>query len=260
MGLKRKASFTTITSPRSHSSPTYHNHNHNHNQTSPIPMPFLGTATITVDEPPRHLHSRTRKRFRNDRPDDQSIYDKTLQWLFSAQQKPNISQNTPESRLGASTADDVPDEQQQSPPPLDPNQQTLQRFFQPLRGSRNAQNQGCSHGFKAVVLPAATQTQHLSNNGVSISHPTQPAEGMGMNYTGMDVDMDMDMDVGCAGMEGFVPVHVSIALEQGQGQVHAHHYHHHHHHHHHHQQQQQQREQLPEDRRWVGGIGWMEIL
>ncbi|KLJ12850.1 hypothetical protein EMPG_12150 [Blastomyces silverae] len=256
MGLKRKASFTTITSPRSHSSSTYHN------QTSPIPMPFLGTATITVDEPPRHLHSRTRKRFRNDRPDDQSIYDKTLQWLFSAQRKPNVPQNNLESTLVASMADDVLNEQQPSsspPPPLDPSQQTLQRFFQPVRGSRNAQshihnqNHDYNHGFKtAVQVPAATQTQHLSNDGVSMSNPTQPAEGMGMNNTGMDVDMDMDMDGGCAGMEGFVPVRVSMALEQGQGQgqgqVHAHHHHHH----------QQQQEQLHEqDRRWVGGIGWM---
>ncbi|EEQ92267.1 hypothetical protein RJZ56_005778 [Blastomyces dermatitidis] len=250
MGLKRKASFTSITSPRSHSSPTYHNHNHNNNQTSPIQMPFLGTATVTVDEPPRHLHSRTRKRFRNDRPDDQSIYDKTLQWLFSAQRKPNVSQNNLESTLAASTADDPPNEQQPSPPPLDPNQQTLQRFFQPVRSSRNAQNQDYNHGFKAVVLPAATPTQHLANNGVSISNPTQPVEGMGMNNTGLDVNMDMDMDGGCGGMEGFVPVHVLMALEQGQGQVHAHHRHHYH-------QQQQQQQLHEQDRRWVGGIGWM---
>ncbi|PGH06392.1 hypothetical protein GX51_02404 [Blastomyces parvus] len=224
MGLKRKASFTTITSPMSHCSSTYHHHHH-HNQTSPIPMPFLGTATITVDEPPRHLHSRTRKRFRNDRPDEQSIYDKTLQWLFSAQRKPSVSQN---AAAAAAAAADVPNEQQPSsspsPPPLDPNQQTLQRFFQPVRASRSAQNQDYNH------------VQHLSNGGVSISNPRQPVEGMGMNNTGIDVDMDMD--TGCAGMEGFVPLHVS-------GPVHAHA----------HQQLQQQLHE--QDTRWVGGIGWM---
>ncbi|EGC48707.1 conserved hypothetical protein [Histoplasma capsulatum var. duboisii H88] len=231
MALKRKASFTTITSPRPHSSSIYLNRD----QTSPTPMPFLGTATITVDEPPRHLHSRTRKRFRNDRPDEQTIYDKTLQWLFSAQRQP---QSTAEPTLGTSTAEALKQQQQQQPPPLDPNQHTLQRFFQPVRTSRNdTQSNIHSHGFKNGMSPA---TSHMPNNRVPIpSHA--PAEGSGGNMS-MDMDMDMgmgmDTDLGaCAGVRGFVPVHVSMDGEPGQVHV--------------------QRQQHEQERRWVGGIGWM---
>ncbi|KKZ61076.1 hypothetical protein EMCG_04320 [[Emmonsia] crescens] len=246
MALKRKASFTTITSPGSYSS--------YHNQTSPIPIPFLGTTKITVDEPPRHLHSRTRKRFRNDRPDEQSIYDKTLQWLFSAQRKPQsqsqnnlamfCSESTPvASAEGEENAAAAAAEQ----PSLDPNQQTLQRFFQPVRASRNHTQSHHMHnpGFKkAMMHPAA---QPLLNNGISISHSVS-AEGTGVNMgmgmgMGMDIDIDIDIDidmdvgVGCAGMAGFVPVHMSMALSQGQGQG--------------------QGQEYEQDKRWVGGIGWM---
>lgn len=83
----------------------------------------------------------------------------------------------------------------------------------------------------------------MPNNGVPIPSHT-PAEGPGGNMS-MDMDMDMDMgmdtDLGaCAGVRGFVPVHMPTDREPGQVHVQ--------------QQQQQQREQ---ERRWVGGIGWM---
>ncbi|PGH28321.1 hypothetical protein GX50_03648 [[Emmonsia] crescens] len=245
MALKRKASFTTITSPGSYS--TYHNHN----QTSPIPIPFLGTTTITVDEPPRHLHSRTRKRFRNDRPDEQSIYDKTLQWLFSAQRKPQSqSQSQSQNNLAMFCSESTPVASAEGEenaaaaveqPSLDSNQQTLQRFFQPVRASRNHTQSHHMHnpGFKkAMMHPAA---QPLLNNGISISHSVS-AEGTGVNMgmgmdMGMDIDIDIDMDVGvgCAGIAGFVPVHMSMALSQGQ----------------------KQGQEYEQDKRWVGGIGWM---
>lgn len=51
MSLKRKASFPTIAAV----------------------TPFCPEAVV-VDDTPRHLNSRTRKRFRNDRPDDQTVY------------------------------------------------------------------------------------------------------------------------------------------------------------------------------------------
>ncbi|EER40071.1 conserved hypothetical protein [Histoplasma capsulatum H143] len=98
MALKRKASFTTITSPRPHSSSIYLNRD----QTSPTPMPFLGTATITVDEPPRHLHSRTRKRFRNDRPDEQTIYAAAAEYRRT--HPGNVYSGSPQTTTTTTTA------------------------------------------------------------------------------------------------------------------------------------------------------------
>lgn len=54
MSLKRKASLSAINSPA-----------------SPTPLPGY---TFAMDDSPKHLHSRTRKRFRNDRPDEKVIY------------------------------------------------------------------------------------------------------------------------------------------------------------------------------------------
>ncbi|OJD16984.1 hypothetical protein AJ78_02873 [Emergomyces pasteurianus Ep9510] len=237
MALKRKASFTTITSPSSHN---YYNLSSSP-CASPIPISFLGTATITVDEPPRHLHSRTRKRFRNDRPDEQSIYDKTLQWLFSAQRKQSSAQpengnnknnknnNNSLEIISPSAPAEIPQQ-----PSIDPNQQTLQRFFQPVRASHTSSHvQSQSHTqcqeVKKAMHPA---TQPLASNGISIHHSTSAsADGTGMDM-GMDIDMDVDMDVDCAGIEGFVPVAVSMGPPM-QGRAYE------------------------QGKRWVGGIGWM---
>ncbi|CRG88048.1 hypothetical protein PISL3812_05074 [Talaromyces islandicus] len=76
-----------------------------------------------VDNTPQHLGSRTRKRFRDNRPDEQIVYEKTLRMLYDAQKRP-ISSN-PEEQIPL------------TPPPcdadaLDPRQQTLRKFFQPL--------------------------------------------------------------------------------------------------------------------------------
>lgn len=56
MALKRKASFSAIASP-------------NALVTAPGEL-------MMIDETPKHLNSRTRKRFRNDRPDDEVVYGK----------------------------------------------------------------------------------------------------------------------------------------------------------------------------------------
>lgn len=54
MSLKRKASIPSLTSPN--------------------PAPVMSGRSIVADDSPKHLHSRTRKRFRNDRPDDEVVY------------------------------------------------------------------------------------------------------------------------------------------------------------------------------------------
>ncbi|KAK2742514.1 hypothetical protein FQN55_007800 [Onygenales sp. PD_40] len=178
MSLKRKASFSTITSPNSYS--TYNN--------PTAPIPFLAGATITIDEPPRHLHSRTRKRFRNDRPDDQTIFNKTLHWLFSAQKK--HQHNTLPTSPDDSAASEEPSPFQSSTP--DPNQQTLRKFFQPVQPSPKQQfaNQSTTQLASNMSI-AQPQSGWAGSNAHSQSGSSSLVSG------GMDVDMDMDM--GCAG-------------------------------------------------------------
>jgi len=107
MGVKRKASFTTIASPRG--------------------TPCCPETIVTIDETPKHLHSRTRKRFRDDRPDDETIYENTIRLLFSAQ-KESLSSSL--SSPDESTTFSSPPS---SPEPMDPRQPTLLKFFQPSR-------------------------------------------------------------------------------------------------------------------------------
>ncbi|EEH43697.1 uncharacterized protein PADG_08517 [Paracoccidioides brasiliensis Pb18] len=216
MSLKRKASFTTITSPGSYS--TYYN------PTSTIP--FLGT--VTIDEQPRHLHSRTRKRFRNDRPNDQLIYDKTIKWLFSAQKKLQNSISSPVA------AEDTCDSSEEPSPTFtmpDPNQQTLQKFFQPLRVSQVQQSHQRGSSVPLVqpcpIDISRTQTQQwAASTAITVSTEVDPPPALShsvysgiMSSEGMDVDVAMDVD--CAVIEDFS----SVPLDM--------------------------------EKRWVGGIGWM---
>ncbi|TPX22582.1 hypothetical protein DIZ76_014459 [Coccidioides immitis] len=174
MTLKRKASFTITTSPRTAS--TYNN------PTSPISC-LLGDV-ITMDEPPKHLNSRTRKRYKQDRPDEQSIYDKTLRWLFSAQKK----QRDRDEPSASSMSNEVCIE---DAPPLpsipDPNQQTLGRFFQ------------------RIQRPSQMSPHCLSNNTSTQTFISQPGamNSMGQvnptmynaNSGSMDIDTDMTMEI-----------------------------------------------------------------
>lgn len=134
MGVKRKASFTTIASPKG---------------TSCCPE-----TIVTIDETPKHLHSRTRKRFRDDRPDDETIYgeadplailitklliqicltvraENTIRLLFSAQKSLSSSLSSPDE---STTLGSPPP----SPEPMDPRQLTLRQFFQPSRVSHTS--------------------------------------------------------------------------------------------------------------------------
>ncbi|KAL2013184.1 hypothetical protein VTN00DRAFT_709 [Thermoascus crustaceus] len=114
MALKRKASFTMTSSSNA--------------------TPSFPGAVVTLDEPPRHLNSRTRKRFRNDRPDDQTVYENTLRWLFSAQKKQQQVTSLPMDEDMSMSLE--PSE----PEPFDPRQQTLHKFFQPARTVSSSTN------------------------------------------------------------------------------------------------------------------------
>lgn len=60
MSLKRKASFSAMATPN----------------LAPV---VAGPSVVMEDVPQQHLHSRTRKRFRDDRPDEQTVYRESFQ-------------------------------------------------------------------------------------------------------------------------------------------------------------------------------------
>lgn len=114
MGLKRKRSFTTLSSPSSTSSHLsispnashyFHSNAFSNGHTlaeaselgfSP-PEPYIANGLLLgdgggasyTDSTPSHLNSRTRKRLRDNRPDEASVHSRTLELLFSAQQRHN---------------------------------------------------------------------------------------------------------------------------------------------------------------------------
>lgn len=210
MTLKRKASFTTVISPRAASS----------YNASVVPVPFLTGDVIAIDENPRHLHSRTRKRFKNDRPEDQSVYgestgevfhnhsllgltvstDKTMQFLYSAQKQMKYG----DSGLSpTSTETDTYESAHTLPTAPDPMQQTLQKFFQPVRTSTHTLSNNVQNG-------VTFGTHDNSNFGSASSN---------MVAGSMDVDVEMSMDID-------MPSDASSSSNDS-------------------------------DKRWVGGIGWM---
>ncbi|KAL4891624.1 hypothetical protein BDV59DRAFT_61505 [Aspergillus ambiguus] len=169
MSLKRKASLSAIGSPD-----------------SPTVLPGCG---FMMDDSPKHLHSRTRKRFRNDRPDEKVVYANTLRWLFTAQQN---HQTLPPMSI-TDEGNDVEYESLPTPETLDPRQQTLHKFFQPSQPT-----------FHPTKIQANTQSDNsfLQPHIFSTSSSTITPEGSDMTspssrepYTDIDMDMDVDVDV-----------------------------------------------------------------
>ena len=103
MACKRRSSSSSAISPSSDSSyaspserdsshsPTPHARALHHSSPSDIDMgetmPQTGnwslTAAVMAESPPRHLDSRTRKRFRNGRPDDSTVYSGAIPLCLS---------------------------------------------------------------------------------------------------------------------------------------------------------------------------------
>ncbi|OQD87212.1 hypothetical protein PENANT_c006G07170 [Penicillium antarcticum] len=172
MSLKRKADFAAVPSSPSIAAP------------SEWGMVIDGN---------NHLHSRTRKRFRDDRPSDQVIYQNTLRWIFSAQK-----QQVPASTVEMDTMES--EAALEAPVEVDPRQQTLHRFFQPtpqqsspFRPSRQALAPRANETALAQedILRRRAFEQMTSADSSSTSDSNSP----GFNQMGADVDMDMDMDV-----------------------------------------------------------------
>ncbi|GAM40516.1 hypothetical protein TCE0_039r12922 [Talaromyces pinophilus] len=140
-----------------------------------------------IADVPHHLNSRTRKRVRDNRPDQQTVYANTLRMLFQAQKEPIVSAPSEEQ----SPSVEPPSE----PEALDPRQQTLLKFFRPTPSSSSKQIDGRHHDNNREN--SALDAQPVQYNPVEIEYDqSSSTSGSSTPYsTGiMDVDMDMDVD------------------------------------------------------------------
>lgn len=163
----------------------------------------------TMKDVPSHLNSRTRKRFRDNRPDEQTVYGEccihceqrrhpnrqyetdvphsanTLRMLYQAQKETLLFSTPPADSI---TSDDP---SPLEPEPIDPRQQTLLQFFRPVPSARPS-------------LPQANM-----NNNNNPQHPAEPVQPVTMEFecgqstsaSGSSTpastgNMDMDVDMG----------------------------------------------------------------
>ncbi|KAI9715238.1 MAG: hypothetical protein M1812_006048 [Candelaria pacifica] len=113
MALKRKRSCSTFSSPLSNTSSVERDPSQSPTPVSPFPSVhreqaslsptgYLGTGAQNwgnygTEHTPHHLNIRTRKRFRDNRPNETIIYQHTLQKLYSASRNPLPQPSNPPS-------------------------------------------------------------------------------------------------------------------------------------------------------------------
>ncbi|KAL4936415.1 hypothetical protein BDV06DRAFT_205107 [Aspergillus oleicola] len=183
MSLKRKASFPSIASPQS-------------------PQSAIDRSLQFMDDCPRHLHSRTRKRVRNDRPDDQAVYDKTLRWLFTAQQR--VQQIPTPPAEPESDRDENEDMNPEPTPVVDHRQQSLLQFFHPAATQPSRQTCSSTPMSQFENIQGGNDSSHGHGHSVGIVPPATPSNGMTMavaitpapELADRDMDGDEDMDMG----------------------------------------------------------------
>ncbi|OJZ83397.1 hypothetical protein ASPFODRAFT_168976 [Aspergillus luchuensis CBS 106.47] len=168
MSLKRKASIPSLTSPN--------------------PAPVMSGRSIVADDSPKHLHSRTRKRFRNDRPDDEVVYENTMRWLFTAQQQQQHQAPTP------STDEDEATEPEPVPSSeiVDPRQQTLLKFFRPSQSTpaHNRMDKLDQPSNIAIPLQTTPVQPHTFNLSSPVTLTGWGTSSPPSQMTGSDMDMD----------------------------------------------------------------------
>ncbi|RDW93944.1 uncharacterized protein DSM5745_01266 [Aspergillus mulundensis] len=176
MSLKRKASFPNIASPQSPQTPSARH--------------FTG-----MDDSPKHLNCRTRKRVMNIRPNDQAVYDKTLRWLFTAQQR---VQQIPTPPTEPEHDEDMELEAEAEAVPLpapDHRQQSLLQFFRPAQPQQHPRPSCPSTPVTRLSGEPARGGAESVSPAASEGGTMTPSRFAGCNMDG-DMDIDMDMDVG----------------------------------------------------------------
>ncbi|EEA22868.1 hypothetical protein TMatcc_001724 [Talaromyces marneffei ATCC 18224] len=134
-----------------------------------------------------HLNSRTRKRFRDNRPDQQTVYANTLRLLYQAQKEPISAAPSDEH----SPSVELPSEREA----LDPRQQTLLEFFRPTPASSSLTKVGTLYNNNESKV-SKLDAEPVQSNPIEFEYDQScSVSGSSTPYsTGMDVDMNMDVD------------------------------------------------------------------
>ncbi|KAM5442875.1 hypothetical protein MferCBS31731_002261 [Microsporum ferrugineum] len=224
--MKRKASFSTILSPRS--STSFYDRT-----VSPIPCSL--SDAMAIDETPQHLHSRTRKRFKNDRPDEQAVYDNTLRWLFSAQKQAEnndfYTETTTPSGDGLDNVEEdtsLEDDTMTALPKPDPSQRTLHHFFRPASAPARVSSSGSdttrlnTDTNSSLSMPANMVSQTPSfastwSGNASLSPNPGPGTGTGESE---DVDMDREVQTFTASATALTPAYQQRSWMDGKDFTH----------------------------------------
>ncbi|KAK4097101.1 hypothetical protein N658DRAFT_434764 [Parathielavia hyrcaniae] len=107
---------------------------------------------------PSHLHSRTKKRFRDSRPSESDVYQHTLDVLYSAQRRPHELHPTPSQSTPTPNTEMRIPLSGQSHHHTGSQQRSLQSFWNIPRGS-----------------PASSSTGSLASSPASCPSPSSPA-------------------------------------------------------------------------------------
>ncbi|KAF7923605.1 hypothetical protein EAE99_006864 [Botrytis elliptica] len=182
MFLKRKRSESEISTTSSLLSSPLHSNNSN---------------SMHIDSPsirsPNLFSSRTRKRHRDNRPNEDTVHQHTLSLLYSAQQPSNINTNCmpPPSPSAISPHTIIP-----NPPNNAPHQASLHSFWQLPSNRQISPSSDSSYTSSTSVSPKTITHPHL------IPTNCEDCDASLANTEGgdeMDVDTIMDIDMYGAG-------------------------------------------------------------
>ncbi|KAH6657885.1 hypothetical protein BKA67DRAFT_689120 [Truncatella angustata] len=193
LSLSSSSTGSAFNSPSRPGCSSSHMDTENTSSSSPAHRFFMAT--------PSHLPSRTMKRFRDNRPSQEEVHQRTINMLFSAAQRPQAEQDEPTPRPRAVHT--------QPPAPTPP--------------ARHHAQQASLHSFwklpNSQSLSAATASVASPHVDASVYAPAD-CEDCGQRLRGddgADGDVDMDIDGGseaeaasCAGCGKHVCSHCSI--------------------------------------------------
>ncbi|KAK4162303.1 hypothetical protein QBC43DRAFT_321711 [Cladorrhinum sp. PSN259] len=143
---------------------------------------------------PSHLHSRTMKRVRDNRPSEEMIHQRTLNLLYSAQQHQN-QPSTPAPEISVTPTPVAPQTPSRETQCTGPQQRSLHSFWN-IRSSSLSVNSSPSRNASSPV-PEPAAVQQTSND--SIACEDCGACLRSTNDTDGDMMMDVDMDIDGSG-------------------------------------------------------------
>jgi hypothetical protein len=190
MGLKRKLSFDDSPPPSSTPAPSLPSSSQDSPQPETHPSTRAPALNVWNIAGAPYFNSRTRKRFRDNRPDSETIHERTLQKLYSAQKQLQhresddtrqtashvVSADTPRHpryHANAQMISGTPVRVETTP---EQNQQSLDAFFAgsrpgSTRASSSSQNMSCATAALQPPLPSSLYQPNETAPSLVPPHP-----------------------------------------------------------------------------------------